>query len=181
MMAKKEIEKKDEGSRLLEPKTAIALGILLFLIIGVVWGMAAKPCCPKRGSSEAGQLNSSLPAEVPNQPSVKVEVYHFHATQQCYSCIRLGELAEKTVNTYFTNELLSGTVVFGHINYELPENSALSDKFGVTGSSLWIGTTLNGEFDKEEDTRVWYKLEDEDGFMAYLKGVIEKRLTGDLA
>lgn len=181
-MAKKEIKRKGEYARkLLEHKVIIALVVLVLLIIGLVLGMTAKPCCQKTSLAEVGQLNSSPSTGVPNQSSVvKVEVYHFHRTQQCSSCIRLGELAEKTVKTYFGNETASGKLVFGHINYELPENSALSDRFEPSGASLWIGTTIGDEFHKEEDTNVWYKLQDEKGFMTYLKGIIDKRLAGDL-
>ena len=48
----------------------------------------------------------------------KIEIYHFHGTNQCYSCITMGDMAEETINTYFSNELKSGKIVFGHINVE---------------------------------------------------------------
>jgi len=112
---------------------------------------------------------------------VKVEVYHFHGTSQCWSCKTLGALAEKTVNTYFQNELDSGTVVFGHINYDLAQNRELATKYGVQGSSLWIGTYVNGVFHKEENVNLWYKLNNEDDYLNYLKSILDKRLKGDLS
>jgi hypothetical protein len=36
-------------------------------------------------------------------------------------------------------------------------------------------------FHKEENVNVWYKIGNKDDYMAYLKGVIEKRLAGDLS
>ncbi len=111
----------------------------------------------------------------------KVEVYHFHRTSQCYSCKTVGAYAEETVNTYFSPELASGTIVFGHINTELPENKALVDQYGPTGPSLWIGVYNETGFHKEENVNVWYKIGKKDEYMAYLKGVIEKRLAGDFS
>ena len=111
----------------------------------------------------------------------KIEIYHFHRTQQCYSCKTLGAYAEETVNTYFAPELASGKVVFGHINTELPENKALVEQYGPTGSSLWIGVYNETGFYKEENVNVWYKIGNKDEYMAYLKGVIEKRLAGDFS
>ncbi|MCQ8893618.1 MAG: nitrophenyl compound nitroreductase subunit ArsF family protein [Methanolinea sp.] len=111
----------------------------------------------------------------------KVEVYHFHATRQCYSCIVLGQYAEETAKTYFGQELASGKLVFGHINVDLPENRAIVEKYGPTGSSLWIGVYNKGEFSKEENIRVWYKIGNKEEYMEYLRGVIEKRLAGDLS
>ena len=89
----------------------------------------------------------------------------------------LGKLAEETINTYYSDELKSGKVVFAHINAELPENYDLAKRYEVTGSSLWIGTyTKDGNFFKEENVNVWYKINDKEGYMNYLKDVIEKKL-----
>ena len=109
----------------------------------------------------------------------KVEIYHFHATSQCSSCIAVGKLAEETINTYFADELKSGKIVFGHINGDLAENSQLVKKYGATGSSLWIGVTYkDGTFVKEENVNVWYKIGNKQDYMNYLKGVIESKLSG---
>ncbi len=127
------------------------------------------------------QSNSTiLPSSSPVNDDIRVEVYHFHGTHQCPSCIRVGELAEKTANTYFKEELESGELVFGHINGELPENRELVEKYGVTSSSLWIGTYVNGEFHKEENINVWYKINNEDEYLDYLRSLLEKRLSGGL-
>jgi hypothetical protein len=112
--------------------------------------------------------------------NIKVEVYHFHRTSQCWSCKTLGALAEKTVNTYFKNELESGKLKFDHINVELAQNVELTNRYGATGSSLMIGVYKDGKFTKEEDTKVWYKLNNEEDYLSYLKGVLDKRLKGDL-
>jgi len=110
----------------------------------------------------------------------KVEIYHFHATNQCYSCKTVGAYAEETVNTYFSNELKSGKMVFGHINVDLPENKVLVDKYGAKGSSLIIGVYhRDGKFTKEENVNVWYKISNKEDYMTYLKGVIESKLSGE--
>lgn len=113
---------------------------------------------------------------------VTVELYHFfRGTRQCAGCIAVGALAEKTANTYFSDELDSGRIVFAHVDVELPENTELILKYGATGSSLWIGTYINGTFHKEQNTNVWYKTGNEQDYLEYLKGVLEKRLSGDLS
>jgi len=111
----------------------------------------------------------------------KVEVIHFHATRQCYSCVTLGAYAEETVKTYFAPEVAAGKVVFAHVNVDLPENRALVEQYGPTGSSLWIGVYDKDGFHKEENVNVWYKIGNKDDYLAYLKGVIEKRIAGDFS
>ena len=109
----------------------------------------------------------------------KIEIYHFHGNNQCSSCIAVGKLAEETINTYYQNEIKSGKIVFSHINAELPENIELARKYDVTGSSLWIGTyTKDGKFYKEENTNVWYKINNKQDYLNYLKGLIDKKLSG---
>jgi hypothetical protein len=126
-------------------------------------------------------LVATTTTKVQNDDDTKVELYHFHRPQQCYSCITVGALAEKTVNTYFQDGLSSGKIVFDHVNIQLPENRELVDKYGATGSSLWIGTYINGKFHKEQNINVWYKINDENDYLSYLKEILEKRLSGDLA
>ena len=145
----------------------------LFLLFLFVVVLAAGCATPVENSGKPGE-NASGTVE-------KVEIYHFHRTSQCYSCKTVGAYAEETVNTYFAPELASGKVVFGHINTELPENKALVEQYGPTGASLWIGVYNETGFYKEENVNVWYKIGNKDEYMAYLKGVIEKRLAGDFS
>ena len=52
----------------------------------------------------------------------KIEVFLFHSTQRCTTCIAIGRLAGETVNEYFQPELKSGKIEFRAINIDLPEN-----------------------------------------------------------
>jgi len=53
-------------------------------------------------------------------------------------------------------------------------------KYGATGSSLWIGVyRKDGSFSKEENINVWYKINNKEEYMAYLKGIIEQKLAGN--
>jgi len=116
-----------------------------------------------------------------NSNDVRVEVYHFHRTQQCSSCIALGRLMDETVNASFTKEVESERLKSGHINIELPKNKEIVDRYDPTGSSLYIGTYINGVFYKEENTNVWYKLNNQLEYINYLTPILKKRLSGDLS
>jgi hypothetical protein len=138
------------------------------------------------GCTDSSQHQSAAPTVSPstinsNSTVERVEVYHFHGNTQCTSCIAVGDLAEKTVNANFKDELASGRLVFAHVNYDLPENAALAAKYGVTGSSLWIGVYNGNGFHKEQDTKVWYLIDNEDAYTSYLSGIITKRLNGALS
>ncbi len=156
---------------------------LLFILAAVLVSSGCVNQENDTGNDDAGvqvQEQGMSIADVPLSDDIdKVEVLHFHGHNQCYSCVTLGDFAEETMNTYFAEELESGDVVFAHVNGELPGNSALVQKYGATGSSLWIGVYRNdGSFSKEQNTNVWYKINDKEGFMDYLRGVIEEKLGG---
>ena len=161
-----------------EPPRIIAAVIVVFLVIAC--GFTAG-CTSPSESSAYHQSSSSIIRPINSSLMERVEVYHFHGNNQCTSCIAVGDLAEKTVNANFKDELATGRLVFAHINVELPENRALAEKYGVTGSSLWIGVYDGNGFHKNEDVRVWSLIGNKDAYMTYLSGIISKRLSGDLS
>ena len=146
----------------------VGMLVIFILLLVLVLG-----CNSPNGNPTANNLSSG------NLTVEKIEIYHFHATQQCVSCKTVGAYAEETVNLFFSEELKSGRIVFGHINVDLPENAELVKKYGVTGSSLWIGVYDSAGFHKEENVNVWYKINNKDDYLLYLRGIINKRLSGD--
>jgi hypothetical protein len=150
-------------------KIYIGIGIAIFVLLLVIF--LPKYFTEDVVASEGSKISSDIE---------KVEIYHFHATRQCYTCKTVGAFSEETVNTYFSNELKSGKLVFASINIDLPENKALADKYEAKGSSLLIGVyEKDGSFSKQEDTNVWYKINNKTDFMGYLKGVIEQKFSGN--
>jgi hypothetical protein len=109
-----------------------------------------------------------------------VEVVFFFPISPCENCIKVGELAEETINTYYSEELFSGTLVFKKANYFDPQNKELVKKYGPESSSLWIGTYKEGRFYKEMKIGVWYKTGNKRDYMSYLKDALDKRLSGEL-
>jgi len=163
----------------------IYLGLMVvILMLGVVLTGCSSNVSQDNitGNACADEDTCSLDGSVDTERTIsidKLEIYHFHGTSQCSSCIAVGDLAEETLNTYFSDELEKGIIVFDHINGELPENRDLVIKYGATGSSLWLGTYKGDDFSAEQNTNVWYKIQDKTAYMNYLKGVIEQKLAGN--
>ncbi len=110
--------------------------------------------------------------------ATKVQVFLFHATQRCPTCIRIGKLAEATVNERFAEQLKSGKIEFREINIDLPENKALAEKFQATGSALYINAIKNGQDNIVEDTMVWqlasgYEIKFKDYLSGKLNTILE--------
>jgi len=123
-------------------------------------------------------VKNEAPSSVQMPDITKVELYHFHGNQQCVSCIQLGDMAEKVVNTYYPDKLASGKLVFGHINVEDPQNRELAEKYEVVSSSLMIGVYTKDSFTKQDLVGAWYKIGDENEYTSYLTGILNPFLKG---
>ena len=126
------------------------------------------------------QVSDNLTSKTQNseekQPAEKIEVVHFHATQQCWSCITVGGYALKTIKERFTEEYKNGTIVFKDINGELPENRDIVIKYQARGSSLFVNAITNGKDNIEEDVTVWRLVINEVQFINYFQNKLNKLL-----
>lgn len=86
----------------------------------------------------AGFSNSDAqtPAKV-----VPVEVYYFHATHRCETCMAVEEVTKEALKQYFGDQ-----VVFKSINSEKDKNNPLIKKYKVSGQTLLVS-----KGDKSED------------------------------
>jgi hypothetical protein len=66
----------------------------------------------------------------------KVEVYYFHATLRCPTCLAVEEQTRKTLDENFAEDLKSGTIKLRVLNLEDKENKELTEKFEIGWSSL---------------------------------------------
>ena len=140
---------------------AVGLGLLILLAIINV------------SSVKTEAVDSSQSAK---QSADKVQVYLFHATQRCITCITIGKYAGETVDEYFQPELRDGKIEFREINIDLPENKELAQKFQASGSALFINAISNNQDNISEDTRVWRLTQDEIQFKDYLKNKLNNLL-----
>ena len=109
-------------------------------------------------------------------PADKIEVIHFHAEKQCFSCLTVGEFALKTIQEKFKQEYESGIIVFKDINIDLIENQEIVQKYGVQGSSLFVNGIIDGKDNIVEDINVWRLVYDENYFKTYFESSLNKLL-----
>lgn len=107
----------------------------------------------------------------------KIQVVHFHATQQCWSCITVGEYALNTIKDKFPEEYANGMIEFIEVNLDLAENSEIVDKFGASGSSLFINVISEGNDNISEDVAVWRLVGSETSFVKYFEGKLSGYLN----
>ncbi|MDP2755951.1 MAG: nitrophenyl compound nitroreductase subunit ArsF family protein [Nitrospirota bacterium] len=157
----------------MQKKTIII--IIAIAIIGTAFLILKNGNKSTEAQSQNNQIAENQSTEE-KQSAEKIQVFAFHATQRCYSCITIGKFAGETVNEYFQPELRDGKIEFREINIDLPENKELARKFQASGSSLFINAISNGKDNIAEDTRVWRLISSEIQFKNYLKDKIDNLL-----
>ena len=150
-------------------KKIINLIIGVVVVAGIVFLVAQGSNKPTEAPSIDGQT-MKIAAE-------KIEVIHFHATQQCWSCITVGEYALKTIKEKFPEEYASGAIVFRDIDAELPENRDLVVKYQARGSALFVNAITAGKDNIEEDVTVWRLVSNENQFISYFQDKLNKLLS----
>lgn len=116
-------------------------------------------------------INTSLPSG-----SEKIEVFVFHATQRCISCINIGKYAKAIIEEKFSEELKSGKITFKEVNIDSPENFQMAKDYGVSGSALYINAIKDGKDNHEEDTTVWRLVTNEAQMKYYFEAKLKKLL-----
>lgn len=167
-------------------KSVVGIGILTLLIVLGISSSKTKDV--SKIESDITQ-QEQLPVNINNQfeqqaqtplenkkSAQKIEVVHFHATQQCISCITVGEFALKTIKERFPEEYTNGVIVFKDINGELPENKDMVMKYKATGSSLFVNAITDGLDNIKENTTVWLKISNEQDFMNYFENELKNLL-----
>lgn len=130
--------------------------------------------CSQSSSSKTTALVQEVEHEnystyVSKVPADKIQLYLFRGTNQCWTCITLGELTQKTLDEYFSEEVKSGKITYEDINAELPENQALAQKFNVRYISLHINTIIGDSESHEEQITLMRYLNNEEQFKQMLK------------
>ncbi|OIO06338.1 hypothetical protein AUJ26_00830 [Candidatus Falkowbacteria bacterium CG1_02_37_21] len=144
---------------------------LLMIVLGFII-LTLSACTQDKKITYFNEDGTSKTVSTKDLVADKVEVFVFHSTQRCISCITIGKFAGETVNEYFQPELRDGKIEFKEINIDLPENKELARKFQASGSSLFINAIYDDTDHIKEDTKVWRLVNSEDQFKTYLKGVI---------
>ena len=157
----------------------IIILIIGVAIVGVGFFVARngnKPTEAQNTNNQTTKSQEELPMSTAKTLAEKIEVVHFHATQQCWSCITVGEYALKTIKEKFPEEYKNGTIVFRDINGELPENKDLVMKYQAGGSSLFVNAITAGKDNIKEDVTVWRLVSNESQFISYFQDKLNKLL-----
>lgn len=155
-------------------KIIFGVAIIFLTIIAVIKINNQRLDIRVDGVGDKNSFNES--ALISNSQIDKVQVFLFHATRRCSTCITIGRLAGETVNERFQSELKLGQIEFREINVDLPENKELAQKFQANGSALYLNVIKDGTDNIEQDIKVWSLVGNATQFKDYFEDKINNLL-----
>lgn len=72
------------------------------------------------------------------QAANKIEVYYFHYTHRCATCMAVEAESQKIISTLYAKEIKEGRVKFMAINLDDKSSKELADKCKAEGQALIV-------------------------------------------
>ncbi len=102
-----------------------------------------------------------------------VNVYYFHFTRRCATCMAVEENARKAVEALYPNEVKTGEYSFTSLNLDEASTKEIADKLGVGGQSLIVA---RGDKKIDITSAAWLVAHDPDKMKVEIKSGIDKIL-----
>lgn len=156
------------------------LGIYLlyggaFIFVGIlIWSIFDSNKKSNLESNNTQNIKANILETQEVKPAEKIQVFLFHSTNRCYSCITAGKYMKETLDQNFSAELKAGKIEFSEINVDLPENKEVANKFKASGTSLFINSIIDSKDSIEEDTQIWRLVSNQKSFSDYISDKLRK-------
>lgn len=135
-----------------------------FLFISILAIALGSSSCKNQGSKKevAGAISTST-----------VNVYYFHFTRRCATCMAVEENARKAVDSLYPNEFKSGDYSFISLNLDEENTKEIADKLGVGGQTLMV---VRGDKKIDITSAAWMAAHDLDKMKEEIQSGINKIL-----
>jgi hypothetical protein len=74
-----------------------------------------------------------------------VDVYYFHHTDRCATCLSIEENTKSALDLYFADEMKDGTISFYSVCYEDDSDKKAVEKYEVDGPALYLTKVKKGK------------------------------------
>ncbi|GAB4321411.1 MAG: hypothetical protein Kow00127_13870 [Bacteroidales bacterium] len=83
------------------------------------------------------QTGSSAPT-YENLSKAKTEVYYFHYSRRCATCLAVEDETRQILNDLYPEQMKSGEIIFLSLNLEEETNVPLAERVGADGQTLVV-------------------------------------------
>lgn len=76
--------------------------------------------------------------DIKNTVSAKVDVYYFHFTRRCNTCMSVEATAKEAVESLYADKVKTGEYTFQGLNLDDESSKAIAEKLSVGGQTLLV-------------------------------------------
>jgi hypothetical protein len=133
---------------------------------------------PAHGDTTARRAGAAVPDSAASaRRAERVEVYYFHRTARCESCLKFEAYAEETLRTSFAEALADGSLEWRVVNLDDTTNTHFIDDYDLFESSLVVSGVREGvETHWRKLDAIWTLVQDEEAFLAYVADEVGEEL-----
>ena len=102
-----------------------------------------------------------------------VNIYYFHFTRRCATCMAVEENARKAIEVLYPNEVRTGEYSFTSMNLEEASTKEIADRLGVGGQSLMV---VRGDKKIDITSAAWMAAHDPEKMKSEIKAGVDKVL-----
>lgn len=141
------------------------LVLLSFALILAFGGLSAEAKSPKKVAKAAKVAVAAK----------KVEVYYFHFTRRCKTCLAVEDNAKKAVEALYADKVKDGTYTFKGLNLDDASTDAIAKKYGIGGQTLLV---VSGSKKIDITSQGFMNAQDFDKMKEEVKKAVDKALKG---
>ena len=113
-------------------------------------------------------------AQVAALVSNRVDVYYFHRTIRCVTCLTFESYAHEALLADHAGDLASGRLTWSVLNYEDEANAELVDRYDVFESSLVVSSVRDSvEVAWEKLEAIWGLVSDRSAYIEYVSAEVD--------
>lgn len=136
----------------------------IFIIASILLiGFSTNSCSNNGNKKEVAQAISTS----------NVNVYYFHFTRRCATCMAVEENAKKAVESLYPNEVKTGEYSFASLNLDEAGTKEIANKLGVGGQAMLV---VRGDKKIDITSAVWMVAHDSVKMKVEIKSGIDKVL-----
>jgi len=100
-----------------------------------------------------------------------INVYYFHFTRRCATCMAVEENNRKAFEALYQNEIKAGEYSFSSLNLDEESTKEIADKLGVGGQSMLV---VRGDKKLDITAAVWMSAHDIEKMKEEIRSGVEK-------
>ena len=159
-------------------KKIISITLGLFIAASLIYLVVTE-----LGTSETEQKKVETEKEetTETQQADRLDIYYFHATARCNSCLKIEKFTRSAIETGFENELKNGKIVFKMVNIEKQENKHFITDYELYTKSVIVQQIKKGKPAKWVNLdKIWDLLDNETQFSLYIQDEVKKMTEAKL-